>query len=122
MLRTLCISVLIFAGVAAQAQIQYLEQKPAHIEKTADSLTKIYSNKLGMTPKQDLLFKTNVADYLLMREQVAKEYTGKQKLDELYKASLEESGAMSEVLTEYQFELYEKIKPSIQPVDVVEKD
>ena len=29
---------------------------------------------------------------------------------------------MSEVLTEYQFELYEKIKPSIQPVAVVEKD
>ena len=122
MLRILCISVFILVGVAAQAQIQYVKQKPARIEKIADSLTQIYSAKLGMTSKQNLLFKTNVSDYLVMREEVKEEYTGKKKLDKLYKVSLEESGAMSEVLTEYQFELYEKIKPSIQPIAVIKND
>ena len=122
MLRIVCISVLMLIGVEAQSQIQYMQVKPVHIEKTADSLTKIYSAKLGMTPKQDLLFKTNVSDYLLLREEVEKKYTGKQKLEELLKASLEESGTMSEVLTENQFELYKKIKPAIQPIDKVEEN
>ena len=122
MLRIVCISVLMLIGVEAQSQIQYMQVKPVHIEKTADSLTKIYSAKLGMTPKQDLLFKTNVSDYLLLREEVEKKYTGKQKLEELLKASLEESGTMSEVLTENQFELYKKIKPTIQPIDKVEEN
>jgi len=122
MLRIVCISVLMLIGVEAQSQIQYMQVKPVHIEKTADSLTKIYSAKLGMTPKQDLLFKTNVSDYLLLREEVENKYTGKQKLEELLKASLEESGTMSEVLTENQFELYKKIKPAIQPIDKVEEN
>jgi len=122
MLRIVCISVLMLIGVEAQSQIQYMQVKPVHIEKTADSLTKIYSAKLGMTPKQDLLFKTNVSDFLLLREEVEKKYTGKQKLEELLKASLEESGTMSEVLTENQFELYKKIKPTIQPIDKVEEN
>ena len=43
-------------------------------------------------------------------------------LDQLYIVSKEESGSMSEVLTEYQFELYEKIKPSIQPLAKVDQD
>ena len=124
MLRILFISVFIVVGLQAQAQDQYFEEKPPHIEKTADSLTQIYSRKLGMTPKQDLLFKTNLADYLLMREQVEKEFKGKgkEKLDELYRVSVEESGTMSEVLTEYQFEVYEKIKPAIQPIEIVKKE
>jgi len=122
MLRILFISLFMVAGLKAQAQEQYFEVKPPHIEKAADSLTQIYSAKLGMTPKQDLLFKTNLADYLLMREQVEKEFEGKEKLDKLYEVSLEESGTMGDVLTEYQFELYEKIKPSIQPIEVVKKE
>ena len=98
------------------SQIQYLKDKPAYIEKQADSLTQIYSKKLGLTPKQDLLFKTNIGDYLVLREEVEKKYKGTEKLNELYKVSKKESGSMSEVLTEQQFELYEKIKSSIQPI------
>ena len=78
--------------------------------------------KLGLTPKQDLLFKSNVADYLIKREEIKKNYKGKKMLDQLYIVSKEESGSMSEVLTEYQFELYEKIKPSIQPLAKVDQD
>ncbi|EAQ48716.1 hypothetical protein [Leeuwenhoekiella blandensis] len=109
-------------GLTAQAQIQYIEEKPQYIEKQADSLTKIYTKKLGLTPKQDLLFKSNVADYLIKREEIKKNYKGKKMLDRLYIVSKEESGSMSEVLTEYQFELYEKIKPSIQPLAKVDQD
>lgn len=111
-----------FLGLTAQAQIQYIEEKPQYIEKQADSLTKIYTKKLGLTPKQDLLFKSNVADYLIKREEIKKNYKGKKMLDQLYIVSKEESGSMSEVLTEYQFELYEKIKPSIQPLAKVDQD
>ena len=109
-------------GLTAQAQIQYIEENPQYIEKQADSLTKIYTKKLGLTPKQDLLFKSNVADYLIKREEIKKNYKGKKMLDQLYIVSKEESGSMSEVLTEYQFELYEKIKPSIQPLAKVDQD
>ena len=118
------ILILTFAvlGLTAQAQIQYIEEKPQYIEKQADSLTKIYTKKLGLTPKQDLLFKSNVADYLIKREEIKKNYKGKKMLDQLYIVSKEESGSMSEVLTEYQFELYEKIKPSIQPLAKVDQD
>jgi len=111
-----------FLGLTAQAQIQYIEEQPQYIEKQADSLTKIYTKKLGLTPKQDLLFKSNVADYLIKREEIKKNYKGKKMLDQLYIVSKEESGSMSEVLTEYQFELYEKIKPSIQPLAKVDQD
>ena len=111
-----------FLGLTAQAQIQYIEEKPQYIEKQADSLTKIYTKKLGLTPKQDLLFKSNVADYLIKREEIKKNYKGKKMLDQLYIVSKEESGSMSEVLTEYQFELYEKRKPSIQPLAKVDQD
>ena len=111
-----------FLGLTAQAQIQYIEEKPQYIEKQADSLTKIYTKKLWLTPKQDLLFKSNVADYLIKREEIKKNYKGKKMLDQLYIVSKEESGSMSEVLTEYQFELYEKIKPSIQPLAKVDQD
>ena len=111
-----------FLGLTAQSQIQYIEEKPQYIEKQADSLTKIYTKKLGLTPKQDLLFKSNVADYLIKREEIKKNYKGKKMLDQLYIVSKEESGSMSEVLTEYQFELYEKIKPSIQPLAKVDQD
>ena len=111
-----------FLGLTAQAQIQYIEENPQYIEKQADSLTKIYTKKLGLTPKQDLLFKSNVADYLIKREEIKKNYKGKKMLDQLYIVSKEESGSMSEVLTEYQFELYEKIKPSIQPLAKVDQD
>ena len=109
-------------GLTAQAQIQYIEEKPQYIENQAESLTKIYTKKLGLTPKQDLLFKSNVADYLIKREEIKKNYKGKKMLDQLYIVSKEESGSMSEVLTEYQFELYEKIKPSIQPLAKVDQD
>ena len=111
-----------FLGLTAQSQIQYIEEQPQYIEKQADSLTKIYTKKLGLTPKQDLLFKSNVADYLIKREEIKKNYKGKKMLDQLYIVSKEESGSMSEVLTEYQFELYEKIKPSIQPLAKVDQD
>ena len=111
-----------FLGLTAQAQIQYIEEQPQYIEKQADSLTKIYTKKLGLTPKQDLLFKSNIADYLIKREEIKKNYKGKKMLDQLYIVSKEESGSMSEVLTEYQFELYEKIKPSIQPLAKVDQD
>ena len=62
----------LLCAVLGQAQVQYLKDKPAYIEKQADSLTQIYSKKLGLTPKQDLLFKTNIGDYLVLREEVEK--------------------------------------------------
>lgn len=122
MKRFLIPLVLLFITLQLQAQVTYFEQKPPRIEKQADSITKIYSAKLGMTQEQDLIFKSNVADYLMEREQVKKQFKGKQRLKELYKISLEERGSMSEVLTEYQYELYEKIKPELQPLDQVKPD
>ncbi len=104
------------------AQTEAFEAKPEHIEKKADSLTKVYSAKLGMTPKQDLLFKKGLEDYLVLREEIEGKFTGKAKLEELTRVYVDESAAMSEILTEYQFELYERIKPAIQPLDQVEKN
>tara|TARA_B100001750_G_scaffold244783_1_gene262922 strand:- start:1410 stop:1781 length:372 start_codon:yes stop_codon:yes gene_type:complete len=111
-----------FFSFTTFAQVQHYEVKPKHIEKAADSLTQIYSAKLGMTPKQDLLFKSSIEDYLLLREEVSKKMDGKAKLDELARVYVEESGTMSEILTKYQFELYEKIKPGIQPIETVKKN
>ena len=105
------------------AQVQQpLKVKSVQVEKTADSLTQIYSTKLGMTPKQDLLFKSNLEDYLVLREEITQKLSGKAKLEELTRVYVEESGTMSEILTEYQFELYEKIKPGIQPLETVDKN
>ena len=113
---------LVFFSLNTVAQVQHYEVKPQHIEKAADSLTQIYSAKLGMTPKQDLLFKSSLEDFLLLREEVSQKKSGKAKLEDLTRVYVEESSKMSEILTEYQFELYEKIKPGIQPIDTVEKD
>lgn len=113
---------LVFFSLNTVAQVQHYEVKPQHIEKAADSLTQIYSAKLGMTPKQDLLFKSSLEDFLLLREEVSQKKSGKAKLEDLTRVYVEESSKMSEILTEYQFELYEKIKPGIQPIDTVDKD
>ncbi len=112
----------LFMSLQVAAQTQHYEVKSEALEHTADSLTQVYSMKLGMTPKQDLLFKESLEDYLVFREEAEAKLSGKAKLDELTRVYMEESEKMSEILTEYQFELYEKIKPGIQPIDRIQKD
>lgn len=116
------IALFVLCATGVQAQDTFYQNMPLDIEREADSLTIIYSKKLGMTAKQDLLFKKKLAAFLMQKERVKEEYSGKRKLDALYTLGGEENAEMSDILTEEQFDLYKRLKATMQPLAVVNKE
>ena len=82
-----------------------------------NSLTDRYTEKLVLTGKQETIFKEKLQTFYLEKEQLRKEMQGKDKLRALYELGQQENGEMRDVLTEEQFNLYLRIKPSLQPLE-----
>ncbi|MEH6405913.1 MAG: hypothetical protein V7767_01400 [Leeuwenhoekiella sp.] len=103
------------------AQNAFLNKIDTSSEKKADSIATIYNEKLALTGKQDLLIKTKIGEFLMRRMSVEKDYSGKAKLDALYNLSEEESAEMRDIFTQEQYDVYKRIKPSIQPLETVKQ-
>ncbi|RMA64277.1 hypothetical protein [Ulvibacter antarcticus] len=82
----------------------------------AETITKSYKYKLILDVNQEVAFKQKVETYLTQRSAIDNQYSGDERLDFLQALSLEETTEMQGVLSPYQFELYKKLKPVIQPI------
>ncbi|MFL1012801.1 hypothetical protein [Flavisericum labens] len=115
------ISTLVFLLVfQLQAQDPYFQRNNETIEETAKELTKIYNSELALNGKQPLLFQKKVEEFLIREKDIRKQFSGKEMLDLLYKLRITETGEMANILTRPQLNLYKKIKPIIQPLEIVE--
>lgn len=111
-----------FITFQTMGQDTYFQNMPPAIEAKADSLSTIYSQKLMLTGKQELQFKQKLAAFLMRKKAIKKELSGKEKLDVLYKLGEEENAEMRDVLTQEQFDLYVRLKPSVQPLTRIAKN
>jgi len=85
-----------------------------------NSLTQNYTQKLVLTGKQEVIFKEKLQTFFLEKEQLREEMKGKDKLKALYELGKQENGEMRDVLTQEQFDLYLRIKPSMQPLEEID--
>jgi hypothetical protein len=90
------------------------------IDEQADRLANLYDNQLALTAKQFLLFKNELKSTLEKRRLIEQRFSGKEKLDQLVTMQAYETAAMGDILTRIQFRRYKKIKPNLQPLDVVD--
>ncbi|WP_031425614.1 hypothetical protein [Flavimarina sp. Hel_I_48] len=82
-----------------------------------NSLTQNYTEKLVLTGKQEVIFKEKLQTFYLEKEQLRQEMKGEDKLRALYELGKQENGEMRDVLTQEQFDLYLRTKPSLQPLE-----
>lgn len=90
------------------------------IDEEADSLANVYDNQLALTAKQFLLFKNELKSTLEKRKLIEQRYSGKEKLDQLVTLQAYETAAMGDILTRIQFRRYKRIKPQLQPLEIIE--
>tara|TARA_R110002012_G_scaffold317927_2_gene535240 strand:- start:52 stop:414 length:363 start_codon:yes stop_codon:yes gene_type:complete len=89
-------------------------------EKEAYKLAKEYNKELVLSGKQFNLFQKKIEEFMIRREKIEADFSGKEKLDKLYKLQTQETGEMRNILTQPQFRLYKEIKTKHQPLDTVE--
>lgn len=113
------VMILSLGCLSAKAQQGFFTDLNERQEVVVDSLTKIYTSKLVLTGDQEMLFSQKLGEYYLKKQEKRKEMNGVAKLDALNELSMQENGEMRDILTDEQFDLYTRIKASIQPLDVV---
>lgn len=112
---------LILFTLQVNAQDPFLQENEESIEKMAKELTETYNKQLALNGKQPLLFQKKVEEFLIRERDIRKQFSGKKMLDLIYKLRQTETGEMANILTRPQLNLYKQIKPSIQPLDIIEK-
>ncbi|MGB5943493.1 MAG: hypothetical protein WBG71_11485 [Leeuwenhoekiella sp.] len=118
-IQTLGLITMLLLSFNSFAQDTIFQNIDEETEKVADSLTAVYNDKLSLTTKQELLFEKKVTEFLEKKADIEMRMNGKAKLDALYKIGVQESGEMRDILTGPQYDLYLKLKKSIQPVSRV---
>ncbi len=111
----------LFISITAFSQDPYLQNSNEAAEKQAKEITTNYVSELGLTSQQELLFQQKVEEFLIRRNKVEAEFSGKEKLNFLFQLQQEETAEMSDILTRPQLKVYKKVKPKFQPLDKVEK-
>ena len=99
-----------------------LQKDNETLEEIAFNITEAYNKELGLTGKQVTLFQKKVEEYLIREERVHQSLTGKTKLNRLYALRQLETKEMGNILTRPQLARYKKLKPTIQPLAVIESD
>lgn len=102
------------------AQFPQASVTDINVKLRADQITHEYNKHLGLNGIQVPLFKNKVAHYLVLADNIEKNSEGRSELDALVEMRANESLAMRDILTLYQYRLYEKLKPDIQPLKIVE--
>ena len=111
------ITLLIFFQSEAQVPTQPV---PPSIEKEASRIVDVYNDQLVLTSVQLPLFRTKVEDYLVLAEEIKANLDGKEELDALLTMQTKETLQMKNILTQQQLKLYEKMKPTVQPLKTVD--
>ena len=105
-----------------QAQDPFLQKNDRAIEQYAQKLTEIYNKQLALNGKQPLLFQKKAEEFLIREKKIRANFKGKEMLDLIYKLRVTETGEMANILTRPQLNLYKKIKPQIQPLNIIESE
>ena len=111
----------LFIGFTAFSQDPVFQKSNANAEEEAIKITNSYDLQLSLTEKQELLFQQKVQEFLIRKSKIEDKFSGKEKLDLLYQMQQEETTEMNDILTRPQMVVYKKVKPSIQPLETVEK-
>lgn len=112
---------LILLTVQVYAQDPFLQENDETIEKMAKELTETYNKQLALNGKQPLLFQKKIEEFLIRERDIRRQFRGKEMLDLIYKLRETETGEMGNILTRPQLNVYKRIKPSIQPLDIVKE-
>lgn len=115
--KPLLILILLLSTITVFAQNPYYQKSNDELEAKAVTLTKKYDEQLGLTAKQQMLFKIKVGEYLINEQKIRNSNLSiKQKFRAIRKNSRKETADMGDILTRIQYRLYKKVKPQIQPV------
>lgn len=118
-MKPLVIITLLFFSLQGIAQDTYFQESSKMAEEEAINITNDYNRQLALNGEQLLLFQKKVEEFLIRRYKIESDFSGKEKLDMLYAMQLEETAEMNDVLTRPQLQVYKKIKPQIQPLEVI---
>ncbi|MCX7549679.1 hypothetical protein [Xanthomarina sp. F2636L] len=102
------------------AQDPMIQSPDRSLNDEVVALTKAYNMELALSSEQIGLFEIKLEEFLIRRQKIEARLEGVEKLETLYKMQAHETSEMQDILTSYQFEVYKKIKPRIQPIDKVE--
>ncbi|AFL82158.1 hypothetical protein Aeqsu_2707 [Aequorivita sublithincola DSM 14238] len=112
----------LFISITAFSQDPFLQKSNLEAKKEAIKLTDRYNRELALSGDQILLFQQKVEEFLIRRQEIeAAGFTGKLKLDQLYKNQQEETADMQDILTHQQLQVYKQVKPEIQPLEIVKE-
>lgn len=102
------------------AQDPMLQKPNESLDEMAKELTFEYNKHLGLNGEQIGLFEIKVEEFLIRRHKIEKQLDGREKLRALYTLQEQETKEMANVLTRPQMDVYIKVKPDIQPLELVE--
>ncbi len=120
-MRTCIIISFLLLAFKGLAQDTFFQESNPVAKEQAIEITNKYIPELGLTGKQQVLFQKKVEKFQIKRMKVEKEFSGKAKLDMLYKLQKEETVEMNDILTRPQLEVYKNIKPTIQPLETLKE-
>lgn len=103
------------------AQDTFTQKHSEKLDKRATEISKAYDKQLEMTTKQFMLFEKKVEEFLITRNKIENNFTGKTKLAKLYNMQREETAEMADILTSIQLDVYKQIKDDIQPLETINK-
>ncbi|MBA6154472.1 hypothetical protein [Gelidibacter maritimus] len=119
-MKTLLTLLFVVATNFVLAQYPKASVTDINVKERADNITAQYNEHLGLTGVQIPLFKNKVAHYLVLADEIKRDHDGREELDALVEMQANETLAMNDILTLYQYRLYKKIKPEIQPLKMIE--
>ncbi len=120
-MKTILLSLAIMFSSVLSAQDVYTQENTEIHEVEAERITKEYNKQLSLGGMQFALFTKKVQEFLIKRAKIEEEYTGKDKLDMLYRMQIRETLEMKDILTRPQLKVYIRAKGDIQPIAVVEE-
>lgn len=106
-------------SVKVFAQDPMLQKPDRSLSDEVSALTEAYNRELGLDTDQLGLFEMKLEEFLIRRKKIESLLEGEEKLETLYEMQAEETLEMQDILTHYQFVVYQQVKPSIQPIEVV---
>lgn len=119
-MKRLLLLCFMFITTIGYAQDPFLQKPNRKLDAKAKELTFKYNKHLALDSDQFPLFAIKVEEFLIRDEDIRKQFKGKEKLDMLYILQQRETLEMHDILTREQLAEYKRVKPDLQPLDVVD--
>lgn len=119
-MKNILIVLALMCSSMLSAQDVYTQENTEVHDAEAQKITKTYDTKLSLDANQFVLFEKKVEEFLIKRAKIEEEYTGKDKLDMLFRMQARETIEMKNILTRPQWKLYKRIKKEVQPLEELE--